>query len=209
MDDLNFYEYTRVDDEENFDEGQVRLLQYSTNINDNWVDTNKSLGNFGTIKFYRDKVELSILPISKSTKITKYTSISVTSNRKQDDPYFSEKNLLVTVEFNNKELGQWWKIKFEARPEKAREIYNEIETFISSHSKACFVATTVYGDVNCAQVEKLREWRDTKLKDHILGKKFIEFYYKNGERWAKIISHRPVLKKTIKFGLDIFTKLLK
>ena len=42
-----------------------------------------------------------------------------------------------------------------------------------------------------------------------LGKKFIEFYYKNGERWAKIISHRPVLKKTIKFGLDIFTKLLK
>lgn len=208
MDDLIFNEYTE-EDEKKFNEGQVRLLFFDTNINDDWVDLHDAVGNFGKIGFYPNKVEFNIWPIGSTIMITEYTSINIGSAREPNDPHFLLNNLLLKVKFQNSETGQWWEIKFEARPDKAKEIYNNLETIINSQSKACFVATTVYGDINCDQVEKLRKWRDTYLKKNSIGRSFIKFYYKNGENWARLISPHPFLKKTIKTGLDIFTKFLK
>lgn len=192
-----------------FDKGQVRLLYFDTNINDEWVDLYDSVGNFGKINFHPNKVEFYIWPIGTTITITEYTSIHIGSEGEPDDPYFLLGNMLVTVKFQNNKTGQWWELKFEARPDKAKEIYNNLETLINSQSKACFVATTVYGDINCLQVEKLRKWRDTHLRKHSIGRSFIKFYYKNGEKWAKLISPHPFLKKSIKTGLDVFTKFLK
>lgn len=43
--------------------------------------------------------------------------------------------------------------------------------------KGCFIATVCYGDVNAPQVEKFRQYRDTRLNKTFLGKIFIKLYY--------------------------------
>lgn len=76
-------------------------------------------------------------------------------------------------------------------------------------NKQCFVATEVYGDNNSLPVQALRYWRDNSLMNHKLGRDFIAFYYRNGERFVVFLKPHPWLKKLIKYGLDKFIILLQ
>jgi hypothetical protein len=58
-------------------------------------------------------------------------------------------------------------------PKKAA--YNRV--YYRTTKKACYIATTVYGDVDAWQVVKLREYRDNVLRKTWGGRAFINTYY--------------------------------
>jgi hypothetical protein len=58
-------------------------------------------------------------------------------------------------------------------PKKAA--YNRV--YHRTTKKACYIATTVYGDSDAWQVKKLRNYRDNVLMNHLLGLIFIRLYY--------------------------------
>lgn len=72
----------------------------------------------------------------------------------------------------------------------------------------CFVATAVFGDYNCPEVLKLRSFRDRFLVNSSLGRKFIDFYYKNGPSWAKSVKEKLFIKNLIRLLLKLLTSQL-
>lgn len=79
---------------------------------------------------------------------------------------------------------------------------------VGTNPKQCFVATTVYGNVDCIEVIKLRRWRDKVLQRSYFGIKLIKLYYKYGERLARYVNKHPLLKRLTKLFLDRFTLLI-
>ena len=69
-------------------------------------------------------------------------------------------------------------------PKKA--VYNRV--YHRTTKKACYIATTVYGDPDAWQVERLRQYKDNVLTNHSLGLIFIWFYY-------EVSPHLVVLSK--------------
>lgn len=78
-------------------------------------------------------------------------------------------------------------------------------------SSGCFIATATTGDYNHPTVMQLRLFRDNTLESYNLGRKFIQFYYRNSPPIANYISEKRVLKKLIYFTfikpLSVFSKL--
>ena len=72
----------------------------------------------------------------------------------------------------------------------------------------CFVATAVYGNSEVPQVQVLRNFRDTVLMEHPVGRKFVDFYYSGaGKRTADFISeHLPSAIPLIRRGLDVLVE---
>lgn len=68
----------------------------------------------------------------------------------------------------------------------------------------CFVATTVYGDANHPQVNKLRCFRDEHLMTSSVGKIFVRFYYAVGPTLALIPARLPSVKRLLRAVLDRF-----
>lgn len=72
----------------------------------------------------------------------------------------------------------------------------------------CFIATVVYGNRDAPQVRALRRFRDEELKDHVVGRVFLDAYYGGaGRRAADFL--RDYLSPTIpliKKGLDLIAK---
>ena len=68
----------------------------------------------------------------------------------------------------------------------------------------CFVATVVYGNPEAPQVQVLREFRDTVLMEHPIGRRFVDFYYSGaGQRTADFITeYVPSTIPIIRRGLD-------
>lgn len=83
---------------------------------------------------------------------------------------------------------------------------------ISKPSSGCFIATATTGDYNHPTVMQLRIFRDNTLENYNLGRKFIQFYYRNSPPIADYISQKNLLKKIIYFlfikPLSIITKLI-
>ncbi len=69
-------------------------------------------------------------------------------------------------------------------------------------TKACFVATAVYLDENCMQLQKLRLFRDHVLAHSILGRAFISVYYRIGPVAAPHVARKPRLSRVARFALD-------
>ncbi len=74
--------------------------------------------------------------------------------------------------------------------------------------KYCFVATTVYGDINAPQVQTLREFRDNVLMPSRLGKIIIDFYYGGaGEKAARFLESKvPQTIPSIRKGLNYIVR---
>lgn len=64
-------------------------------------------------------------------------------------------------------------------------------------SPGCFIATCVCGSQDHPCVEVLRKFRDHKLQNYTLGRRFLAFYQRHGPRLAALVENRPTLKKTI------------
>lgn len=74
---------------------------------------------------------------------------------------------------------------------------------------ACFVATSAFEDINHSTVEELRIWRDSRLRKHAAGQKFIIWYYKKGPELAVWLNKHPKLKPIVRYVLNSFVKLVR
>lgn len=83
---------------------------------------------------------------------------------------------------------------------------NKIEKALKPIS-GCFIATNVYGDYNSIEVLKLRLFRDKYLMNNLLGKEFVNVYYKFSPILVNKMNDKNVVSKLIKFKLDIFIKV--
>ena len=60
-------------------------------------------------------------------------------------------------------------------------------------TQGCFVATAAFGSPFATKIDLLRSFRDEYLLKSALGRKAIDFYYRNAEPWAAWIGkHEPV-----------------
>jgi len=64
--------------------------------------------------------------------------------------------------------------------------------------EACFVATVAFGSPLAREVVTLKAFRDRVLKHHVLGRAFVEFYYKHGPRAARFLEGRELLKTLVR-----------
>jgi len=65
----------------------------------------------------------------------------------------------------------------------------------------CFIATAAYGSPLHPHLDILRDFRDTYLVPHKLGRILVDFYYKYSPFVADIISKHKVLKAVVQIGL--------
>ncbi|PIG30230.1 hypothetical protein CLU93_4566 [Janthinobacterium sp. 35] len=71
----------------------------------------------------------------------------------------------------------------------------------------CFVATVCFGEA-APETVALRFWRDHYLVETNWGRKFIVWYYKNGEKIATIVSRSTLLKGLARVCIGIFSKIV-
>ncbi len=69
----------------------------------------------------------------------------------------------------------------------------------------CFVATVCFGEY-APETVTLRIWRDQYLVEQEWGRKFIVWYYNNGEEFAKITSRSSALRGVAKACISMFAK---
>jgi len=79
----------------------------------------------------------------------------------------------------------------------------------NSSGRQCFVATVAFGNPNCDELNILRDFRDSNLSKSYLGRRFIFWYYLHGEKLAKWIENKPIIKNFTRSLLKAFTLLLK
>jgi nitrogen regulatory protein PII-like uncharacterized protein len=81
-----------------------------------------------------------------------------------------------------------------------------IKTVRERSNKDCFIATVVYEDSDCLEVQKLRNFRDNKLNNCFFGKLFIFIYYLIGKKASQLIKPHSHLKNGVKKYLDILVR---
>ena len=82
-----------------------------------------------------------------------------------------------------------------------------VKTADESQSE-CFVATAVYGDPCCPQIDLLRRFRDVVLRPSCFGRWLIDVYYRRGPGWARIVRRHPPLQRWVRTVLDRIVSLL-
>jgi hypothetical protein len=66
-----------------------------------------------------------------------------------------------------------------------------------------------YGDYNHPQVMVLRNFRDEKLANTILGRSFIKFYYATSPKLVEMLKNKKKVNEIIRNVLDKFIKHIK
>ena len=75
-------------------------------------------------------------------------------------------------------------------------------------SSSCFVATAVYGDAQCMEVNTLRRFRDTVLVHSVGGRAFIRAYGRLGPHLANWITRWPSGRSICRRLLNVLVSLL-
>ena len=65
----------------------------------------------------------------------------------------------------------------------------------------CFIATAAYGTPMADQVQVLREFRDEYLLVNVVGRAFVDLYYRVSPPIAQFITEHPSLKPIVRAGL--------
>jgi hypothetical protein len=203
----DFYEYQ----EDKFDQGFLNVVSYEINDYPNFDLS----GGSKFVKLYiQDKTlfinydaEYDIIEQTVNPSFSKRFDNVIYKHRKiqsADELLQNLKNKdlkILIFKFNSN--GVQYHIWLSGRSHIVNALFNQINV------KACFIATEVYGDIDCTEVKKLRKWRDSYLQKYYLGRKFIEFYYNNGEKWCDLIRPYSKVKRMIKMALDSFIFFLK
>jgi hypothetical protein len=79
----------------------------------------------------------------------------------------------------------------------------------AKQKSGCFIATAVYGDSQVYQVKMLRCFRDRYLEKRILGKLFVDAYYKVSPSIVEFISKKQTLRDLIRRTLDVIVKIIE
>jgi hypothetical protein len=82
----------------------------------------------------------------------------------------------------------------------------EIRKRAKSAGPQCFIATAVYGDPDCREVQILREVRDERLLRNLFGRFLVTVYYIVSPPIADFIRERSDLKRLVKRLLDSLVK---
>ena len=83
-----------------------------------------------------------------------------------------------------------------------------IESTQERQKSGCFIATMVYGYYDAPEVIVLRNYRDDTLQKYPFGRFCVRLYYKYSPKLAEKIGRFKVVKKTIRYLLDIIVKVL-
>ena len=65
----------------------------------------------------------------------------------------------------------------------------------------CYIATAAYGSPFATKIDLLRSFRDTYLVKSPLGRKMVDFYYRNAEPWATWIAKHDTLRAFVRMLL--------
>lgn len=85
--------------------------------------------------------------------------------------------------------------------------YCSIDSIKKIEEDGCFVATTVYGDINAPQVTTLRKFRDEILKQSMVGRTLIDMYYSGlGRKVADFLRKQPLATNLVRNGLDFVVR---
>lgn len=86
--------------------------------------------------------------------------------------------VLYTGELRGEVIEKSWKPMFSGSVTKTRP----------AGTSGCFIATACYGDANAPSVLVLREYRDSKLLMHPLGRLFVRLYYTFAPPFSRFLS---------------------
>ena len=79
----------------------------------------------------------------------------------------------------------------------------------SKSGATCFVASVAYDDPNHIDVMFLRWFRDNRLRSSQGGKVFINWYWRNGPKLAKVVEKSTLMKKISRFIISFIVKMLR
>lgn len=96
-----------------------------------------------------------------------------------------------------------------ARYDKNLYTLNGMYNRSNSGSGGCYIATMVYGDYEHPQVKVLREFRDSFLSKHFIGRSFIQFYYKHSPKWVETMKNMKIVNLFIRFILNKIILIIK
>jgi len=147
------------------------------------------------LKLYTDYPQLYNLNKHAFDRIMKYSAI--TTKFRSKCPSCS-KNVVVDFYQN----GQY------SCPHCNRGFQYSNGHYSTVSESSCFIATAVYGDPSHPNVMTFRKWRDTHLKNNIIGSIFIFTYYKVGPYLAGTICKSPRVLKLMRKFLDSVSQRL-
>lgn len=85
---------------------------------------------------------------------------------------------------------------------RACRAYKKVTVVKEKKKSDCFVATATYQSNSAPEVVFLREYRDTVLRVHAVGRCFITAYYSVGPYMAWFVDTIPVLRPYVRRTLD-------
>jgi len=174
-----------------------KLLTTSENL---LIDIRKKLGSEDDLY-----IEIS----SAVASITLTIAISWYNNQSNIEVYGA------SVEDSTNMLRLISKIKKLDMDNKTKSHIEHNQLIINQNKKAkgggegCYIATMVYENYNASEVILLRNFRDDKLSKTIIGKCFINFYYKYSPKFVKKFKRNRLVNKIVKKVLDKLTGVLK
>jgi len=83
------------------------------------------------------------------------------------------------------------------------------KVYCPQHAGLCFIATAAYGSPIAAELDSLREFRDTKLEPNRIGRNLVAFYYAVSPPLADIIARSEGMRALVRLQLDPVIRALK
>ena len=88
------------------------------------------------------------------------------------------------------------------------ELPNGMLSVTASIPSKCFIASVCFGE-NAPETNSLRDFRDFYLRKRSWGRKFVAWYYLNGDRLSRYISKTSFRLGLTRLLLKIITKIIK
>ncbi len=138
--------------------------------------------------------------------------VAIYNTMYKDIPSFADyiKKCLHTINENNKPNNLFY-LNDSLLQKKVQESCDRISKFHKTKSgdSGCYIATMVYGDYNHPQVLILRNFRDENLSKTVLGKLFINLYYKYSPILVRKLHNKKTANFIIRKFLNQFIYLIK
>lgn len=90
------------------------------------------------------------------------------------------------------------KAEKEVRKAKNKQAFLHLLKLCDAQASRCFIANEAFGSRIDPTVMLLCQFRDEVLRDHLLGRKFIAFYYRKSPKYAQMLRNHPQLKAFVR-----------